>query len=235
MKATKEAPGTVEKLLRGFSFTKEGRQAVAAAEAADARVEERRAARAKLDEVARREVEIPPLIAKMREAEERLAEETERLRRELFEARRAHHELAGTLSAWRGLAENTLTRTVDPLLYRAKWALMDAIAHVSTFTGGVGFDQDRRLLATAKTTPPRSNEVELFANLTHRVSLANRALEILPGLEEALDRIEDMAFEVEVDPSEVRTILKKCPQLDPNNKPLNLLAALDDVPVAAVR
>jgi len=238
MSATKAAPKDgkgMDKLLRGLSLTKEGRVALEAAELADALLEERRAAHRDRSAAIEGELALPALAARAEETAKRLAEETERLTREHLQARHAHSDLASRISTQKNKAEALLEHTADPLVKRASWALREAMQQVRRHVG-LDLDRQRQLLATFKATPARSDEEALLRNLKTAVRLADRALEILPALEDALDAVEALKLEVAVDPAEVRQILEDCPTLAPDDKPLHLLAALaDDVPLVALR
>ncbi|HSW29665.1 MAG TPA: hypothetical protein VLH75_09325 [Longimicrobiales bacterium] len=235
---TTASKSTVERFVRGLALTRHGREALEAADAAEARMEERRAARVALEAVAADEARLPALADKVREAEARYLETTERLARERHAAQAAYSAVADSASRRRNTAEGTLRFTADEMIHECGpvvGAILHAIERVRPHLGGAEADRWRALLATEKKMPVRDSEQEAFAAARSRVAKADRAGEILPALEDALDAVRALQLVPEVDPGAVREILETCPRLGPNDEPLNIIEALADVPAPTIR
>jgi hypothetical protein len=225
-----------ERLARGLSLTRHGREALDAATAEEARLEERRTARAALEAATADEAQLPALEERMRAAEAKYAEGTERLALELHAAQTAYAGAAQSTWHRRSRAENTLRFTADPLLRENGFvvaALVSAIGRVRPYLAGA--DEARGLLATESRMPIKSTEQAAFAAARTRVRLADRASEILPALEDALEQVRALQLQVEVDPGAVRELLETCPERDPDGEPLHIIQALADVPAPSTR
>jgi len=237
VKAEATKHGMVERLIHGLGLTSAGREALDAATAAEARLAERKAACAALEAASADEAVLPALGEAVEKAEARYLEGTERLLQELLAARVAYSASADSASRRRNKAEGTLRRSADPLVAErgpVVGALQGAIERVRPYLAEA--DRARDILATEKTRPVLSTEREIFAALRTRVQLADRALEILPPLQECLEQVRALQLAVEVDVATVREILEEtCPERGPNGESLNIIRALDGVSAPSTR
>lgn len=234
--ASKSEPTRVSRLLQGLAATRWGREALTAADEAEARLQERRDARAKLAAVEAAEARIPELLEAVKAAEARYTTETARLLQALQAARAEYQAVAGSASAQRSRAEHLLRSTADPLVHESGpvvRALLHAIERTRPFLAGA--EDARRLLATESRFPVKFAEAESFAQARRIVDRADRAGESLRALEEALEAVRALQFAEEVDPAAVRLILTDiCPDRAPDGTPYHLLDAVAE-PAPATR
>lgn len=191
----------ITKLGEWLGRTPAGRDLLAADRAEGARLEERRALRARLDAAKARELDLPDLEAEVRDAEAKLTEATERLGAQAQQARRAYREAAHTSSHQRTVAQNLLRRSAPhavaedgPLLA----TLQKGLEHVRSHMLLKPAEHSERLGDFARAGKPAKDR-ESYARIARELEFHAWSETCAETITTAMERVREAQLDVEPD------------------------------------
>ena len=189
-------------------------------------------ARAELDEVEAGQADLPGLHAEMESARTALTEKVRELEITFVAAQTAYTTEAGSLARRRMAAERTLRSTAHPVLADRGpllEALRERVLHLKIHLDGVSIQDDHVLLRAAKNGGVTKGHRGQIKEAKSRVDLAQSAKEVLPAVEEVLDRLLDEQLKISTDPVKAaRAIMADLPKRCACGEPLDLSEALTE-------
>ena len=180
-----------------------GREVLDAGRVEEERIEERKAARAKLDTADALETSLPALEGDVRKAEDALEAATERLGAQLVAARRDYRETVATIDRHRGRALNLLRQTPPDSIAEngpVVAVLQRAHEHLRTHLS-IEDERTRERLADFDRAGKPKADREAAEAARARLKWADWATTASTAVTEALEAVREAQLEVEPDVS----------------------------------